>query len=902
MGKTTRKRKTPVTTTHQNSSSKPESTRHVIRAYHGLLKKRMALQNRPSRDPEVLEDLEQVQAQIDQLGGLESYQHMSAIGQGHDRGGGSERIAIDWFKEVFKPPRTTSCRYDIYSPFQSLLSPSRLLEVGALKPDNYRSCRSWMKTTPIDLHSRHADILEQDFLTMDETENLGKWDAISLSLVLNFVPEARDRGRMLSLAHRFLVPEGLLFLVLPLPCVSNSRYLTIDHLQLLLNLDSPRRSILSAEHTMQLKILHFNDVYRCAPQKLTPGSPETIDVTQFAALLDGLRSPDSLVLFSGDVFSPSVESSVTRGSHMVPVMNELRPAVALTEKGNHDFDFGYIHLAKLVQATNFPWLLSNIIDTETSRVPAGLNEFVVIERPQLRIGIIGLVEKEWIGTVATWPSNFEYKDMKTVGLKLSKRLRGEQNCDIVIALTHCRVPNDIALARGLNALSPSAQNESFASLQGVDLVLGGHDHLYYASRGMSSWVDYDLTQEVLGAEADNGDVLVCKSGTDFRDLSEIDLELVETPPGSVRRKLVHTIRGKKHSTKPGSDSSPKLKEILDTVLSSVSSSLKSPVCNTDVALDVRSQYIRTEESAVCNWFADIIRHVYDDTLTMSGCGGSDAVLVCAGTFRGDSVYGPGPVTLGDILEILPFEDPIVVIELDGASLWDALESSLATWPAQEGRFPVVSGLRVSWDSRRKPGERVLGVWLTKEVEDSHTHGESGHDTPQIIDSMPIERSSGQTFKIVTREYMAEGHDGFEALKRGRHLIDDESGQIMSTLVRKYLMGSHFVNIMSKLVSSSHELANLHPTTQSVIEREQARKSASTRWKHAAKLALHWHKSQAHYQDHLRVPIMESMHAVDPCDGEKMRRGHVQNEPVSVQDEDLLRISPAVDGRLKDESH
>lgn len=44
----------------------------------------------------------------------------------------------------------------------------------------------------------------------------------------------------------------------------------------------------------------------------------------------------------------------------------------------------------------------------------------------------------------------------------------------------------------------------------------------------------------------------------------------------------------------------------------------------------------------------------------------------------------GLVTLGDILEILPFEDPIVALELDGEAIWDALEQSLSTWPAQEG--------------------------------------------------------------------------------------------------------------------------------------------------------------------------------------------------------------------------
>lgn len=105
----------------------------------------------------------------------------------------------------------------------------RLLEVGALKPDNYQSCQSWIDNTPIDLKSQHPDILEQDLLKLDQTENREKWDMISLSLVLNFTPNAEDRGkhcskgaqhtvnkdfqgRMLLLTHTILKDEGLLFL------------------------------------------------------------------------------------------------------------------------------------------------------------------------------------------------------------------------------------------------------------------------------------------------------------------------------------------------------------------------------------------------------------------------------------------------------------------------------------------------------------------------------------------------------------------------------------------------------------------------------------------------------------------------------------------------------------------
>jgi 25S rRNA (adenine2142-N1)-methyltransferase len=64
-----------------------------------------------------------------------------------------------------------------------------------LKPDNYRFCQSWIVNTPIDLKSQHPDISEQDFLAMSEEENKEKWDLVSLSLVLNFVPNAGDRGQ-----------------------------------------------------------------------------------------------------------------------------------------------------------------------------------------------------------------------------------------------------------------------------------------------------------------------------------------------------------------------------------------------------------------------------------------------------------------------------------------------------------------------------------------------------------------------------------------------------------------------------------------------------------------------------------------------------------------------------------
>lgn len=176
---------------------------------------------------------------------------------------------------------------------------------------------------------------------------------------------------------------------------------------------------------------------------------------------------------------------------------------------------------------------------------------------------------------------------------------------------------DIRLAKATNALAPDHQGSDFASLHGLDLIFGGHDHLYYVSRGVTSWEGYDISQEVLGAEEDKGDVLIVKSGTDFRDLSELVIELRETPPGSVRKRIVGSIKGKchctpsdqtpfivplvigtRHQTKPGSPSCQRLKDILSTILDSVSETMKKPVCKAAEPLDLRSELIRTAE--VCS--------------------------------------------------------------------------------------------------------------------------------------------------------------------------------------------------------------------------------------------------------------------------------------------------------------
>jgi 5'-nucleotidase len=100
------------------------------------------------------------------------------------------------------------------------------------------------------------------------------------------------------------------------------------------------------------------------------------------------------------------------------------------------------------------------------------------------------------------------------------------------------------------------------------------------------------------------------------------------------------------------------------------------------------------------------------------------------------------------------------------------------------RFPIISGFRVEWDSRKPPGQRVLGIWLTDEADNDV--GQEGHS---LKDCEPIKNEKGgRKYKVVTREYMAGGFDGFTALKGSRYLVDDENGMMMSTIIRRFLLG------------------------------------------------------------------------------------------------------------------
>lgn len=214
-------------TARKPKSISRKATKTLINSLHLLEKKKAQAIAKGDRAAETAIDTE-----IAALGGIEKYQQASLQGQRLDRGGDSSHVLMGWLKSIGS---------EVFSSSGATL---KMLEVGALSITNACSKSGIFDMERIDLNSQNDGIKQQDFmkrpLPKDDTE---RFDIISLSLVLNFVPDAIGRGAMLLRTLDFLKQPDMthpselrdlfpsLFMVLPAPCVTNSRYMNESHME-----------------------------------------------------------------------------------------------------------------------------------------------------------------------------------------------------------------------------------------------------------------------------------------------------------------------------------------------------------------------------------------------------------------------------------------------------------------------------------------------------------------------------------------------------------------------------------------------------------------------------------------------------------------------------------------------
>ena len=99
-----------------------------------------------------------------------------------------------------------------------------LLDVGAIR--NHYVDLPHVRATAIDLNPQDPSVQQADLISFVPRHPASGFDVVVLSFVLNFDGDPRRRGDMLRKARTLLTPDGLglVFIVLPLACVNNSRY------------------------------------------------------------------------------------------------------------------------------------------------------------------------------------------------------------------------------------------------------------------------------------------------------------------------------------------------------------------------------------------------------------------------------------------------------------------------------------------------------------------------------------------------------------------------------------------------------------------------------------------------------------------------------------------------------
>lgn len=274
----------------------------------------------------------------------------------------------------------------------------------------------------------------------------------------------------------------------------------------------------------------------------------------------------------------------------------------------------------------------------------------------IKIGLLGLVEQEWLDTINFLPPDLKFIEPSKVALELVPQLR-LQGAEIIIVLAHQREHNDIRLAEEV----PQGT---------IDIILGGHDH-HYA---------YDYV---------NG-VTILRSGTDFKQFSYIEAK---------RDTRGWDFQITRHDVTREVAEDEDSRTMIRAITEALNEKLEKPIGYTAAPLDCRFTTVRLAESNLGNFICDLMRLHYQ----------ADCCIICGGTFRGDQVYPPGVLKVKDIADCLPFEDTCVVVSLPGSAIVEALENGVSKWPSLDGRFPQVSGIQFTFDPSKPAGTRCSNV-------------------------------------------------------------------------------------------------------------------------------------------------------------------------------------------------
>jgi len=436
---------------------------------------------------------------------------------------------------------------------------------------------------------------------------------------------------------------------------------------------------------------------------------EGVTLAHYAGLARQIRAenPNTLVVGNGDDLAPSLMSALFHGEHMVEGLNAL--GLDADTFGNHEFDYGPDNLLERVRASKFRWVTANVLDRRTGDAfgaELGVKRFTVTEVGGVKVGLTGVAPAE-TPTATTIGPNVEVRDPAAALAEVVPQMRAA-GAQVTIVLSHLAGPTSEAVA---------------ASVPGIDVIVGDH-----------------ASQVLEQPKVING-TIVSRRGDELKLLGQLDLMV---QGGSIAS---WTYTG--HQLTKDLPADEAVAAVIARYRQQMDARLNEVVGATTVALDARRTTNRSMETNLGNLLADTLR----------AWGSADVGMQNGGGIRGDREYGPGELTRGDIVSILPFANYAGKVRLTGEALRAALENGVSQIESGGGRFPQVSGITFSVDPTAPVGSRVSDV---------------------LVGGVPLDPAASYT--LATNDFMLNGGDGYEMFKAAEILVPSQAGPLLANLL------------------------------------------------------------------------------------------------------------------------
>ena len=404
--------------------------------------------------------------------------------------------------------------------------------------------------------------------------------------------------------------------------------------------------LLSPAVGSSISLLYFNDAHEIAPVHDIHG--ERGGVARLKTLVDKVResNPECLVIFGGDLAGGTLFGSMFHGFPLVEAFNQI--PIDIANFGQHDFDFGPAVTRRLVDASEFEWLSSNLREADGRsfhNVPTVLKKTV----KGLNIGFLGLTD----AMQSTTPGPIQQNDLMQSCAQVLPQLK---NMDVIVAITQTDAATNTALLKrfpNIHVILSEEQSETQTRVE-----FWGDRPIVSPCGNIGSMARIDIAKTCYGIRCS-----VSSLPVDATVLPDPDLLLLE--------------ENYQH----------KLQIELNTVVGQATAPLDA-----GIGTDFRCRW---GETALGNLITDAFRDYY----------AADIAVINGGGIRAN--IAQGVIRLYDIFSVLPFHNNICLIRISGTQLNKLLEHGVSAVESSGGRFLQISGARYTYDWQKPIGERIV---------------------------------------------------------------------------------------------------------------------------------------------------------------------------------------------------